>query len=107
MRAGLLRHRVTIQARSVVRDAAGGEAETWVDQPPPVWARVRPLNGRELLSANQIQAETTHEVTMRYRPGLTSAHRLLFGTRILHIAAPPANVDERGIELVMLCKEAS
>lgn len=53
MRAGLLRHMVTLQERVTTDDGAGGVTEEWVDA-DFLPARVVPLAGTELFSAQQV-----------------------------------------------------
>lgn len=83
MTAGSLRHRVTIQRRTLLaaRDAATGErAEEW-DDVATVWACIEPLAGRELWQARQVQSDQSHRVTVRYSAltrGTTTADRLTY-----------------------------
>jgi head-tail adaptor len=44
----------------------------------------------------------THVVTIRYMAGVTAAHRLKWGTKVLDIEA--VLPDERRTELTLLCK---
>jgi SPP1 family predicted phage head-tail adaptor len=106
MRAGQLRHLVTVQSRSTTPDTYGEPAQTWsslyADQP----ASIEPLSGRELLNAQAIQSDVTHRLRMRYVSGVETKHRILFGSRVFDIRAV-RNVDERGIELEILCTEGA
>ncbi|MEZ5945214.1 MAG: phage head closure protein [Planctomycetaceae bacterium] len=104
MRAGLLRHPLTIQNRSVTRDDTGQELESWSDV-ATVWGRVEPLSGSERKHGAAIEAETTHRVTLRYTT-LSAADRLKLGERVLQIINI-LNTDERNIELVVMCKEVA
>jgi head-tail adaptor len=102
MRAGKLRHRVTIQRPVVSQDADGGQLVAWVDV-TGVWARVSPVKMTEQLIAQQVDARLTHEVEMRGR-AFPPEYRLRFGTRILE----PTGVrdsDERGIMLLIAAME--
>lgn len=103
MRAGLLRHRVTIQAPRHPENERGEAVAEWADV-ATVWASVEPLIGRERWTAQQVMPETTHRVRIRYRPGLTAAHRLKFGDRILHIDSV-VDPQERHRELEILARE--
>ena len=80
MRAGRLRHRVTIQSKSVTRDAYGGEVITWQDD-VTVWGSVEPLRGREYIEGKQEQADVTHKIFLRYRSGITPTSRLQHDSR--------------------------
>lgn len=104
MRAGELRHPLTIQNRSTTRDDTGQELETWSDV-ATVWGRVEPLSGSEQKHGAGIEAETTHRVTLRYTT-LYAADRLKFGVRVLQIINI-LNTDERSIELIVMCKEVA
>ena len=71
-----------------------------------VWASVEPLQGRELENAQQISAEITHKVTIRYNAAVTSEHQVVYGERIIEIEAV-LNPEERNEYLVLMCKESS
>ena len=105
MRLGPLRHRITIQARAAGMDDFGQESETWATV-ATVWASVEPLSGRELLSAQQIQSDTSHRVRMRYRAGITTSHRVLFNLRPFNIRSV-INRQELGEMLELLCTEGT
>lgn len=62
---------------------------------------MRALRGPELVSAQQVDAQTTHEVRLRYDPSqnLSSKDRLTFGGRMLEISTDPA-ADDRNRECV-------
>lgn len=47
-----------------------------------IWGNVKPLVGREFFAAQQVQAEVTTEILIRYRPGINST---------LRIRCPPAS----------------
>ena len=101
MRAGRLSHRITFYARSVTRDAMGGETVTWVEQDQD-WADVLPLQGREYFAAQQVEAELTIRFRVRYRSDVTEAWRIEWeGKRynIRHVFP----VDGRKDALEMMC----
>lgn len=101
--AGRLRHRVAIQSATEAQNDLGEVEKTWATT-ATVWGAVEPLTGRELWQAQQVSAEITHRVRMRYRSGLTPKNRILFGSRILEINAI-LNPEERNIDLELLCRE--
>jgi SPP1 family predicted phage head-tail adaptor len=76
MRAGLLRQRVTLQARAVTRDATGAEVETWADFAPNVPAAVEPLSGREFWASQSVTSSAVVKVTLRHLDGVTVTHRV-------------------------------
>lgn len=103
MRIGTLRHRITIQNKTTIKDTVGQEKETWVDL-ATVWASIEPLKGREYFAAHAVNAENTIKIRIRYYPGLKPTHRIKYGTRIFDIQSV-INVDERNIEMILMCVE--
>lgn len=103
MRAGDLPHRVELQRATGVRNEVGEEEQTWTTI-AQLWAGVKPLSGRELWNAQQVQPDVTHEVSMRFYPGVTPKMRIKFRTRILNIVSA-VNVDENDTELRLVCVE--
>ena len=96
MRAGMLRHRVTIQRYELVVDDYGAplHRESWKDV-ATVWASVEAMSGRDFFAARQEQSEVTHTAQMR----------VLHGGKIFGIVAPLP--DNKGTRLVLMCREAS
>ncbi len=76
--------RVAIQSASQVSDGQGGYSDVWATL-ATVWANIEPTKGWERMQAQQLQSPVTHKVKMRYYSGLTTKHRLLYGTRVLDI----------------------
>lgn len=103
MRAGTLRQRVTIQAPTVTTNERGAQTPGW-SEVATVWADVRTPTGRERSGDNLTVATLSHVVTMRYRAGVTAAHRLVWGDRVLSLVATP-DPDNRRRVLVCQCQE--
>lgn len=106
MRAGALDQRITLAAKSVVRDAHGGETITWVDQ-ATVWAEAKPLTGREYFAASQEQSEISVRFRLRYRADLaiTPAWRITWGG-IAYDILDVINVRGARRELELMCRTA-
>lgn len=102
MRAGQLRHRVTIQTLAEVQNAFGEVPQLWQDA-VECWASIEPLSGRELFAAQQVRPEVTHRITMRYRE-IGPKNRIMFGTRAFHIDSI-LNKDERNVMLTIMAFE--
>ncbi len=102
MKAGNLIHRVTLQ-RETVTNTNGEESSSWTDI-GTYWAFVKPISGGETISFQQVRADRQSQVTMRYVGEINAGDRLLFKSRTLEIVAP-INVDEKNVELTVLCKE--
>lgn len=79
MKAGKLRHRITIESVSQVQDPDTGDmSDTWAAFASNVPASIRPLSGRELVAADAIQSGSRYEFVIRYgnSVGVTSAMRI-------------------------------
>lgn len=109
MRAGRLRHWIVIEKKSKTRDAYGSESISWSTD-VGTWAAVQPFRGTKYFDSMQLQANISHQVTMRYqtlgnsteiRPGYC---RVKFGDRVLSIMSA-INPDERNISLELMCNE--
>ena len=72
MRAGQLTQRVSIERRLDTLDELNQPIGQWVSI-VTTFASVEPLSGREYFAAAAMQSEITTRVTLRYRPGVTSA----------------------------------
>ena len=103
MKIGQLRHRLEIQEKRSVMDEWGNQVSEWFTV-ATAWAAIEPIRGEEYWAAGAQRGETIHRVTMRYVPGVTPEHRLLFGDRILEIEST-LNLEERSRLLELLCKE--
>ncbi len=104
MRAGLLRHRLVIQQADAVQKNTYGEPQspTWTTI-ATVWGEVKPLMGKERFTAQQVQADVTHQITLRSR-AVSPSNRILFGARvfgILEVLRP----SEREISLTLMARE--
>lgn len=108
--AGSLRHRVTVQRANETQDALGGDVLTWVSYAERVPAEVKELSGRELWNAQQIQADLSLSVAMRWMDGIKSKMRLLWhdkeADRTLSIEVPPRDPGGDKRFMTLLCKEA-
>lgn len=75
MRAGQLRHRLTLQRRADTQSNSG-EVVPGYETLDTVWGNIKPLAGREFFAAQQVQAEVTTEILIRWRPGINSTIRI-------------------------------
>lgn len=79
MRAGRLRHYITIQERRIEQDSITGAAiEYYYTKYANVPAAVEPISGREFLSAEQMRAEVRAKVTIRSGLNVEATDRILF-----------------------------
>ncbi len=104
IRAGQLRHKITIEKLVQTSDGQGGMNDSFAVHAAGVWAKVTPLSVRETLKNMQTEANASHLVTVRYISGVLHSMRIIFQGRILLIKSI-INVDERNEELQILCDE--
>ena len=103
--AGRLRQRVTLEAPPEPQDtdAYGDPNDIWVAV-ADVAAEVEELGGTRLIAAQQLTADATYTVTVRWRPGVTPRMRLNYGGKLLNVLSVQ-NPDSLKIWLVMHCGE--
>jgi SPP1 family predicted phage head-tail adaptor len=105
MQIGKLRNKIEIQARMdpSTTNGYGEPTEEW-ETVLTVWGGITTPTGKQLYVAEQLQAEVSHIVLLRYCDALTPRHRLKFGERIFNISFVH-NFDERNIQQEVFCKE--
>ncbi|MCK2042562.1 phage head closure protein [Chromohalobacter sp. TMW 2.2308] len=109
MRAGRLRHRVTLQ-RPVdgAKDQYNQPTESF-EQVATVWASVEPLRGREFFEAQQVNSEITTRIRCRYRRDLAGVEvnewRIEYRGRTYEIDGPPINSRMEDRQLEFMCHE--
>ncbi|MCK1969199.1 phage head closure protein [Franconibacter sp. IITDAS19] len=109
MRAGRLRHRVTLQKPASGRLPSGQPATGWVDV-FSVRAEVADVSGRELIDGGAEISSTTTRIWMRRYPGI----QVSTGWRAVHLP-PTGNGEiydiksaisaEKGTRLELLCEK--
>jgi len=108
MRAGTLRHQITIEKYSTGRDTYGAQTKAW-SSGLNTFADIQPLRGSEYFAAQEIQAGISHKVRIRNQTMINSTainttHRIKFGSRYLNILSI-IKPSERNIMLEMMCSE--
>lgn len=99
-----MRQRVTLQSFTVTgRDAYGEETKSWADV-GTYYAEVVTLSGREAVNAQQLRADASHRVRMRWVGPILPDQQFLWDGRTLHILHVN-NVDNRNREYQILCRE--
>lgn len=87
MRAGTLRHRVTVEHRAEARDSYGGVTAAWSVFASSVPAAILPISGREFFAAEANQAEVTAKIVMRDLAGLLPSMRIIHDGKQYNIRA--------------------
>lgn len=105
MRTGLMRRVITIRTNAQTSDGMGGYSETPTDV-EDIPARVEPLEGRELLMAQQTGMQRPHRFTIRYRSGMTGAKVLIYDARQFDIKSV-MDPEERHRELIIMTDEVN
>lgn len=101
LRAGNLRHRVTIQQPGTTRDPNTGESiPGWVDV-ATVWASVEPLSAREFIAASATQSKVSARIVMRHRADVTAGMRITHRGRLYNIEGDLPD-NESGLEWLTL-----
>ncbi|KGP44343.1 phage head closure protein [Morganella morganii] len=103
MQAGRLRHIVTFQRAEITILLSGQREKLWVDIGPPVNVEVKPVSGRELITAGAEMSEITVRVWLRYRSDINPACRMVYRGQVYDIQAVIPNVKFTRLEL--LCKQ--
>lgn len=108
MQAGRLRDRVTIQNFTAIRLPSGQPGKVWSDA-ATVWAEVKGISGRELMSSGAEKAEATIRVWVRFRNDIVASSRLVcmtgpFRGQTLEVTGPPIP-NARRTRLEILCKQ--
>lgn len=105
MKAGELRHKITIESRTNSQDAYGAVTETWATH-VTAWASIEPVTAKEYFEQGKVIGEVTTKITIRYQSGITSLMRVAWGSKIYGIIMV-GNTAERNKEIMLLCKEVS
>lgn len=114
MRAGDLRRRVLVQKRVITQDSFKQQVTNWIDYLTSVPADIQSLSGRELIAAQAVNAEVTHQIVLRFHPLLVdpvqnAALRVVYEPaagvyRYFNVQAS-INSDERNREINLLAVE--
>lgn len=105
LKSGTLRHRCTLQRKQQTQNPqTGAMVTTWVTE-ATVWAAVEPLSAREFIAAQAVQSDVSVRIRVRYRPGITSAMRLLHDGKVYNITGVLADKDSGREYLTLPCSE--
>ena len=102
MRAGELRHRITLQEKCVALNGFGEEVITW-SAVATVWAQIETPSASEFVSQAQMGALLTHKITIRQRANIIPTMRITWGVRVFEITGVVADNLKR--QIALLCRE--
>ena len=103
MRAGDLKHLVSIQRAVLTQNDYGEVIEDWQEL-YSCRASIRPISGKEIAINHSIVNVISHKVHIRYKPDIKPSDRIVFDGRIFNITSV-INYEEKNISLGLLCKE--
>jgi len=101
MKAGKLRHRVTIQSPGITQNPVTGEMVNGWAEVATVWASVEPLSVREFMASAATQSEISARITIRYREGIAANMRILHRSQAYNIEGVLADPNS-GLEYLTL-----
>jgi SPP1 family predicted phage head-tail adaptor len=103
--AGFFRHRIEIQALTRTGDGGGGGTDAWATIAyGAVNAAITPVSSAETYVGEQLQDYVSHKITLRYVPGVTTAHRVLFGARWFDVKSV-IDLQEKHRDMIILAQE--
>lgn len=103
IKPGALRRRLLLEHPERIDDGGGGSDIVW--QPvASLWASIEARNGDERVDAGRLASRVSHDVLLRYRPGVLPEMRFRLGERVFHILAV-LEPDDRRRRLKALCEE--
>ena len=105
LKSGTLRHRCALQRKQQTQNPQTGALLTaWVTE-AIVWAAVEPLSAREFIAAHAVQSDVSVRITVRYRPDITAAMRLLHDGKVYNITGVLADKDSGREYITLPCSE--
>ena len=98
VRAGQLRHRVTIEKYNAGgRDDDGFELPSGWVQHSKLWAKVTPLSSKDLISAQGEQSEVTARMMVRYNTDIDTGMRVIWKGRTYAVDSQGLDDNEDGM----------
>jgi len=92
-----LNHLLAVEAKEVAESDYDDNRERWVHL-RAIWGNLKPLSGQELIEAQQIVKNVTHQITTRWqnsvRDDMRLVHRGHDGVRVFYPRSV-INIDER------------
>ena len=101
--SGMLRQSIIIEEEVKTKNDSGGHDIAWVTK-LTTKAYIKPKSGYERLRGMQLESSVTHDVFIRYVPGVLAKQRINFNGRYFQIRAP-LNLEEKNRWYQLLCEE--
>ncbi len=105
MKAGRLRHRITIEEPGPIElDSDGAQVEVWLPVfERPISADIVALSGRELIAAQAVQSKVSTRIIVRFRSEIKARMRALHRGVIFNIEAVIADPDSGVRHATLIC----
>lgn len=104
MRSSLLRHLISFEEQVETKNSIGEIKNEWLSLVLREYVQIIPLKGDEKYQSKSLNTEVNHKIRLRYRTGLDSKMRIVYGTRIFEIDSI-INLGERNKELHIMATE--
>ena len=102
LKAGKLRHRITIEQPGLTQDPVTGEMIAgWTVFADKVPASVEPLSARDFIAAQSGQSEISARIVIRYRPGVLPTMRIIHRGKVYGIKGVLPDADS-GLEYLTI-----
>ena len=106
LRAGQLRHRITIRRAQQIQNSKGGYDSSWLTVASPK-ARLEGLDGRESTLANTLQGISAWRITIRWRSGILQSDQILLADGTELNVASATDPDGKRERLIILADTGS
>ena len=106
MRAGRLRHRITIERLTATKDAHGQPTDTW-ERLTSRKAAIDQAGGSEYIASDAENSRTVVTIRMRYdsiTKTITTKDRIVHGGVNYDIVQPPQNMQMKNRDLLFTCE---
>lgn len=104
MRAGKLRHLLTIWRYSPTTSAVSGEQIAGYVEGDGVWGEIEQISGREFQNAQQTVGDDKFQITIRYTRKIGRKDRLCWDGQTFEVESLN-DPEMRHVELVLTCHE--
>ena len=84
MRAGLLRHRISIEQATEIQDSSGSVVKTWAEFANR-YSTYEPQSGKESVTEDHKQSTQSVKFRIRYLSDVTTAMRVVYDGRVFDI----------------------
>ena len=104
MNIGEFNRHLTLQHLVINNDDQGGYPQEFITY-SAAWAKIEMSSAHLNDILEQEQPEIIHRIFIRYRKDFMTTDRLIYGERIFQMIAPPVNIKEQNMYLLLHCRE--